>query len=137
MRWRLLRRGPRLGRAPKYAASASRGRVPRRAYQLPPPPPPPPPPEKPPPPKPLELPALGGLYEMALEMLAFIDSRLLASNAAWKGALPAYQPLVALVSIPSNAFAQRDTQPKTIAYGSSCVKICAFAANCWRYFSAV
>ncbi|HEV1991511.1 MAG TPA: hypothetical protein VGR34_01440, partial [Candidatus Dormibacteraeota bacterium] len=62
-------------------------------YQLPPPPPPPPPPEPPPPPNPLELPALGGVYEIALEMFAFNDSRLLASRAAWNGALPAYQLL--------------------------------------------
>jgi hypothetical protein len=52
---------------------------------------------------------------MALEMLAFIDSRLLASSAAWNGMLPAYQELDALVSIPSKAFAHCVTQPKTIA----------------------
>jgi hypothetical protein len=55
------------------------------------------------------------VYEIALEMFAFNDSRLPASKAAWNGALPAYQPLVPLVSIPSNALAQSETQPKTIA----------------------
>src|SRR5437763_8418668 len=89
-------------------------------YQLPPPPPPPPPAEKAPPPEnPLLLPALGGVYVMALEMFAFIDSRLLASRPAWKGPVPEYQVLVAVVSMPSNAFAHRETQPNTIAYGSS------------------
>src|SRR3977135_3130527 len=92
-----------------------RGRIGSRPYQLPPPPPPPPPPENPPPPNPLELPELGGVYVIALEMLAFIDSGLLASNAAWKVVLPAYQLLVALVSIPSKAFAHWETQPNTIA----------------------
>ena len=52
---------------------------------------------------------------MALEMLSFIDWRLLDSSAAWKGALPTYQPLEALVSMPSKALAQRLTTPKTIA----------------------
>jgi hypothetical protein len=52
---------------------------------------------------------------MALEMLVFIDSRLFASSAAWNGALPTYQELAALVSMPSNAFAHRETHPKTIA----------------------
>ena len=51
-------------------------------YQAPPPPPPPPPPENPPPPKPLLLPLLGGVYEIVLVMLLFIDCRLLASRAA-------------------------------------------------------
>src|SRR5437660_435281 len=63
----------------------------------------------------LELPELGGVDAMALERLEFIDSRLLDRNAAWNGALPTYQLLPALVSIPSNAFDQRSTQPKTIA----------------------
>ena len=90
--------------------------LPRRCrYQLPPPPPPPPPPENPPPPNPLELPELGGEVAMALEMPLFIDSRLLDSSAAWNGALPTYQELDALVSMPSNAFAQRVTHPNTIA----------------------
>src|SRR6266567_7469370 len=84
-------------------------------YQLPPPPPPPPPPEKPPPPKPLRLPELGGVYVMALDMLAFIDSRLFASTAACNGPAPTYQVLAALVSMPSNALAHRVTQPNTIA----------------------
>jgi hypothetical protein len=53
---------------------------------------------------------------MALEMLLLNDSRLLESRAAWNGALPTYQLLVeAVVSMPSNALAQRATQPKTIA----------------------
>ena len=52
------------------------------SYQAPPPPPPPPPPENPPPPNPELLPELGGTYEIALEMLVFIDCKLLASNAA-------------------------------------------------------
>jgi hypothetical protein len=84
-------------------------------YQLPPPPPPPPPPELPPPPNPLELPELGGVYEIALDTLAFIDWRLPPSKAAWNGLPPTYQELLALVSMPSKAFAQSDTQPKTIA----------------------
>src|SRR5579859_2870960 len=86
------------------------------SYQLPPPPPPPPPPENPPPPeKPLRLPALGGVYVMALEMLEFIVSRLLASSAAWKGPVPEYHVFVAVVSMPSKAFAHIETQPNTIA----------------------
>src|SRR5205814_6682979 len=105
-------------------------------YQAPPPPPPPPPPEDPPPPKPLE-PLPAGVEATAVEMLEFIDWRLLAISAAWKGRLPTYQPSVLLVSMPSNALAHFDTQPKTIAYGRSWVKISAFSANCWRYFSAV
>src|SRR5438270_2309564 len=109
----------------------------RRNYQLPPPPPPPPPPEKPPPPNPLPLPELGGADAMALDRLEFIDSRLLERSAAWNGTVPTYQPLLALVSIPSKAFAHRDTQPNTIAYGRSWVKISPFSANCCLYFSAV
>src|SRR6266851_9011221 len=105
-------------------------------HQAPPPPPPPPPPLKPPPPKPLELPELG-LNAIALEMLAFMNCRLLDRSAAWNGPGPTYQELVALVSMPWKAFAHSVTQPKTIAYGSSCVKMSALAANCWRYFSAV
>src|SRR5882762_7650104 len=90
-------------------------RIGSRTYQLPPPPPPPPPPEEPPPPNPLELPELGGVYVIALEMLSFIDCRLLASRAAWKGALPAYQLLVPLVSLPSNPLAHCVTQPNPLA----------------------
>ena len=52
---------------------------------------------------------------IALEMPLFIDSRLLDSSAAWNGALPTYHELDALVSMPSNAFAQRVTHPNTIA----------------------
>jgi hypothetical protein len=37
--------------------------------------------------------------------------------------------LVALVSIPSKAFAHSVTHPNTIAYGSSSLKIPALAAN--------
>ena len=81
------------------------------------------------------LPTLGGVYEMALEMIEFIDSRLFASR--WNGPVPEYKVLVADVSIPSMAFAHRETQPNTIAYGSSSVKMLALAANCWRYFSAL
>src|SRR2546429_8272582 len=83
-------------------------------YQLPPPPPPPPPPEEPPPPNPLELPELGGVDAIALERLEFIDSRLLERNAAWNGALTAYQLLVGLVSAPSKALGQRGAQPETM-----------------------
>ena len=85
-----------------------------RRYQEPPPPPPPPPPEKPPPPKPLE-PLPAGVEATAVEMLEFMDSRLLAIRAAWNGRLPTYQVLEALVSMPSNALAHFVTQPKTIA----------------------
>src|SRR3989475_13285450 len=91
-------------------------------YQLPPPPPPPPPPEEPPPPNPLELPELGGVDAIALERLEFIDSRLLDRNAGWNGALPTHQLVLMLVSIPSKAFHQRATQPKTRAAGRSRVK---------------
>src|SRR5258708_36415725 len=107
-------------------------------YQLPPPPPPPPPPEPPPepppPPNPLELPPLG-VNEIALETLVFIDWRLLPSSAAWNGWFPTYQALHWPASMPSNAFAQRVTQPNTIAYGRSAAKMSAFAAHSCRYFS--
>src|SRR5207247_1494063 len=84
-------------------------------YQLPPPPPPPPPPEPPPPPNPLELPELGGDDAMALERLEFMDSRLLDRSAAWNGALPTYQLLAALVSMPSKALAHRARTAITMA----------------------
>jgi hypothetical protein len=44
---------------------------------------------------------------MALEMLEFIDLRLIESRAAWNGPVPEYQVLVADVSMPSVA---RDTR---------------------------
>ena len=40
---------------------------------------------------------------------------LLDSSAAWKGPVPTYHALVALVSMPSNAFAHMVTQPNTMA----------------------
>src|SRR5438445_11755515 len=97
-------------------------------HQAPPPPPPPPPPEKPPPPKPLAEPPLG-VTAIALEMLVCIDCRLPASTAAWNGPRPTYQLFVALVWMPSNAFAHSVTVPNTIAKGRSCVKISALAAH--------
>src|SRR6266446_213816 len=83
-------------------------------HQAPPPPPPPPPPEKPPPPNPPAEPPLG-VNAIALEMLLFIDCRLPARSPAWNGPGPTYQLLLALVSMPSNAFAHKVTVPNTIA----------------------
>lgn len=107
--WRNTRRAP-----PKNGARSMK-RLGRNLHQLPPPPPPPPPPENPPPPKPLDEPELGGENAIALEMLEFIDWRLFASSVAWNGPGPTYQLFVAVVSMPSNAFAHRLTLPKTIA----------------------
>src|SRR5205823_12694689 len=83
-------------------------------YQAPPPPPPPPPPEKPPPPPLPPLPP--GVSATAVLRLLEKPSRLLANTTAVNAPCPWYQlDTAALVSMPSNAFAQRCTQPKTIA----------------------
>jgi len=74
---------------------------------------------------------------MALEMVEFMDSRLLERSAAWKRLLPDVPVVRGARVDPLECLCPQRDAAEHDRVGSSCVKIWAFSANCWRYFSAV